>query len=409
MTMNHAVFDKITNSEDEMIKRAGIKRKDACVYLRAYMIVRLLFYHELVISDSSINLNQALRTLILADENKTGVYDLSKLPHADFGDLIEKGFIKLAVRDIYKGSFSERLRAEQLGKKYVDKPSEQYTEFIDTICKEENIYWWNAEEVSRMFTRKIRKEFETEYSDEMNLYLRELSNRLSNQEILTYSMIKENVLKKYKETSDEYQLIHSMLRRAYDDNLSEVLKLDYFKFFNSSPQLMQDSNIEITLNEQYEIPWKYRFNIYDFALLPTHELMLMWSSDEYLRYETALSQLEKDPSSFQPFVTALEKYLDLIDYVLVSIRGNRDITNKPRNIVAQFREYINGTDSVVIAVKLLQSAMSAVDVCLDIRDDPLKGILGLALIDILPNIIIKKREKFVAMPEIRRAIVKVDK
>ena len=159
------------------------------MYLRAYMIIRLLFFKEFVISDSSINLNRALRTLILSGEGNNGDYDLRKLPHADFGALIEEGGIKLAARDIYKGSFSESLRIAQNNKKHVDKPSEEYTRLIDGLCKEENIYWWNAEKVSHEFTEKIRDALKKEFSAPINAYLKELSYRLSDEEILTYDIM----------------------------------------------------------------------------------------------------------------------------------------------------------------------------------------------------------------------------
>lgn len=62
--MNRALFDSITNSEDEMILRTGIKRYHVCTYLRAYIMTLLCFEPRLVISDSAVNLNRAFRTLI---------------------------------------------------------------------------------------------------------------------------------------------------------------------------------------------------------------------------------------------------------------------------------------------------------------------------------------------------------
>ncbi len=47
--MDNALFDKITNSEDEMIARAGIPRYKACTYLRAYIMASLCFEPHLVI------------------------------------------------------------------------------------------------------------------------------------------------------------------------------------------------------------------------------------------------------------------------------------------------------------------------------------------------------------------------
>lgn len=207
MEIDNTVFDSVTNSEDKMIEQFNIPKGQACVYLRAYIIMRLLFFKELVISDSSINLNRALRALILQSEGG-GHYDYRKLPPADFEELIQVGAIKLAARDDYKGSFSQSLRNAQNNKIGLDFPTEQYSSMIDEICKEENIYWWNEKEVSKMFTKKIRESFEQQqYSDGVNLFLRNLSNRLRGEEILTYNMVKNEALKTHKKTSEEYRIL----------------------------------------------------------------------------------------------------------------------------------------------------------------------------------------------------------
>lgn len=46
------------------------------------------------------------------------------MPRADYGQLIEDGSIRIAARDIYKGSFSEIFRDVQKSKKFVDKTSD---------------------------------------------------------------------------------------------------------------------------------------------------------------------------------------------------------------------------------------------------------------------------------------------
>lgn len=409
MSGKNSVFDSITNSEDEMIKRAGISKSQACVYLRAYMIIRLLFFKEFVISDSSINLNRALRTLILSGEGNNGDYDLRKLPHADFGELIEEGGIKLAARDIYKGSFSESLRIAQNNKKHVDKPSEEYTRLIDGLCKEENIYWWNAEKVSHEFTEKIRDALKKEFSAPINAYLKELSHRLSDEEILTYNMVKNEVLKTYKETSEEYQIVRTMLRDAYDYNIPEALELSYFRFFNSPLQLIKKREFEINIKEEYEIPWKYSFNTYAFALLPVYDLKFIWASSEYGRYEKAMSEYVNGSGSFHSFLSSLESYLGLIDRVLVSLYNNKYIENEPKNMVARFREYKNTTDPVAVTVEMGQKVYDAAGTAADIIMNPFTGILKLALTNLFPNLIVKKREEAAVMPEIKHAVIKIDK
>lgn len=48
MAINDAIFDSITNSEDKMIERFRIPRGQACMYLRAYIMIRLLFLRSLL-------------------------------------------------------------------------------------------------------------------------------------------------------------------------------------------------------------------------------------------------------------------------------------------------------------------------------------------------------------------------
>lgn len=410
MEINDVVFDSITNSEDKMIERFRIPKGQACVYLRAYIMMRLLFFKELVISDSSINLNRALRTLILQDEGGSR-YDYRKLPRkADFAKLIKEGSIKLAARDDYKGSFSQSLRNAQNNKKYVDFPSEKYTRMIDEICKEENIYWWNEKEVSQMFTKKIRRNLEQQYSDEINLFLRVLSNRLSSQEILTYDMVKNKALEMTKKTSEEYRILYDMLRNSYDYNIPEYLKLNYLKRLNGFQQPVKKHSFEISLPEQYDISWKYSFNIYAFALLPADYLInIVWKSSEYIRYEEAMAQYMKGLISFSRFLVTFQDYLDYIDRLLVPFYENRYESNSSKKIILRFKEYKNVSDFIALTIEAGVWTYGMAEALSDIGSDPARGVLKLVLTNIFPSIALKGYERYTQLPSIDHAIIKLDK
>lgn len=409
METNDVVFDSITNSEDKMIERFKIPRGQACVYLRAYIMMRLLFYKEFVISDSSINLNRALRTLILQDEGGRH-YDYRKLPPPDFAELIKEGAIKLAARDDYKGSFSQGLRDAQSDKKRVDLPSEQYTKMIDEICKEENIYWWNQKEVSRMFTKNIRRYLEQQYSDEINIFLRNLSNRLSDQEILTYNIVKNEALKTHKQTSEEYRILYDMLRNSYDYNVPEYLKLNYLKGLNSYRRPVEKYNFEVGLPEYYDISWGYSFNIYAFALLPADYLInIVWKSGEYIRYEEAMTQYMKGLISFSQFLVAFQDYLNYIDRLLVPFYNNRYESYNSKNIILRLKEYKNGFDFMALTTEAGVWAYGMVEAISDIVSDPATGIMKMVLANIFPSIISKGYERYTALPAIDHAIIKLDK
>lgn len=408
MAIKDAIFDSITNSEDKMIERFKIQRGEACMYLRAYIMIRLLFFEEFVISDSSINLNRALRTLILPDEGKNK-YDFRKLPPADFGELIKNGTIKLAARDIYKGSFSKNLRDAQNNKERVDKPSEKYTRMIDEICNEENIYWWNEDIVSQTFTTKIREKLNEQYSEEINLFLRDLKNRLSTYEKLEYNIVKNEALKTHEETSEEYRILYDMLRDSYDYNIPEYFEMDYLKRFNGFQQRVKKHNFELNPPEQYDIPWRYSFNAYAFALLPADYLKIAWGSGEYIRYKAAMSQYMKDPSSINQFLVSLQDYLDFIDHLLVPFYNNRYGSAVSNNTILRFKEYKNGADLMAITIDAGVRAYGAVDALTNIFSDPVSGLLELGLTNILPSIIKKGYEHYTALPPIKHAIIKLDK
>lgn len=411
MEIKNCVFDTMLNSEDEMIKQANIKREQACVYLRAYIMIRLLLFDEVVVSDSSINLNRALRTLILEEEGG-GKYNLNGLPWKDeFSKLIEKGHIKLAARDIYKGNFSERLREAQNNKKHVDLPSEKYTKLIDELCnKDDNIYWWNAEKVSQKFTQKFRDNLKTEFSREINIFLRELSNCLSDYETLTYNMVKNEVLNRnYTEKSNEYQIVRSMLREAYDYNIPDVLGLDYFRLFNSSPRIEGKYNFEIEFAKKYEIPWKYSFNMYAFALFPVNELEFVYEADKHKRYKKAMKDYEKGLIGFEEFLVSLENYLEFLDNILVDKYGNKYIGHKPKNLRVQIQQYIASNSNIILVTRALVGAYGLAETICDLTSDFKFNAGKFFLTTILPNILFKANDHHVALPEIDHAIVKSNK
>lgn len=414
MAIRDAVFDSITNSEDKMIQRFKIRKGDACLYLRAYMMIRLFFFEEFVISDSSINLNRALRTLILEEEGKNEYgkrkYDLRNLPPADFGELIRDGSIKLAARDIYKGNFSDALRNAQGNKTRVDLPSEKYTRMIDELCKEENIYWWNADVIAQMFTTKIkdslRDSMEMQHSDKVNVFLRDLSDRLSSQEILTYNFVKNVALKTHEETSEEYRTLYDMLRNSYDYNIPEYFQMKYLKQFKGFQQTLKKHKFEINLPEQYDISWKYSIDAYAFAMAPISYLKFAWRSGEYKCYKSARLQYMDGQISFSRFIGTWEGYMAYLDNLLVPYY-NRGKGSK--NIILQFNEYKSVADIAALTVKVGVWTYDMVKGIPDILSDPVTGTLNLVLTNIFPSIVSKVHERHTALPPIEHAIIKLDK
>ena len=201
-----------------------------------------------------------------------------------------------------------------------------------------------------------------------------------------------------------------MLRESYDYNIPEKLKLHYLRFFDSPLTLADKSDYEINLTEQYECSWKYLFNIYAFALLPVHDLEFLRASAECARYKRALSQYMVEGSgSFQSFLVALEDYLKEINYVLVPTYNNKYIGNQPQNIVARLREYKDSEGLLGISTEIVLKGSDIAGAIPEIIMNPWSGILKFIASNLFPSIIKKGHEARVTMPEIKQAIIRVDK
>lgn len=410
---NNSIFDPITNSEDAMVMQAHIPEGQAATYLRAYIIIRLLFSREFVITDSSICLNRALRTLILREEGGLH-YDDRMLADADFAQLIKDGTIKLASRDAYKGDFSQNLknlRNAQNSKKHVSLPSKKYVDFLDGICAEENIYWWNTDEVSKMFTKNIREGLEKEFSDEVNMFLKELRCCLQDEEVLTYDFVKDVALDRRSEDSEEYKIVHGLLRESYDYNIPRVLGLEYLKSFNNTPRVIKKNNFEINKAEEYVIPWSYGFNLYAFSLFPAQWLKICWKSSEYIRYEKAMSQYRMGLVSFGAFLDALKDYLHYIDLLITPLyNDNKHVVDTPKNLIVRFQEIKDGKHPIIVTTAAALWAKNAITTGYDLLSDlTIANAIRLVLTTMLPSMVFKVYDHFTAFPKIDHAIMKLDR
>ena len=114
-------------------------------------------------------------------------------------------------------------------------------------------------------------------------------------------------------------------------------------------------------------------------------------------------------AAFIPFLVPWRAIWGLFDRVLVSLYNNKYIENEPKNMVARFRDYKNTTDPVAVTVEMGQKVYDTAGTAADIIMNPFTGILKLALTNLFPNLIVKKREEAAVMPEIKHAVIKIDK
>lgn len=410
--MEYALFDKITNSEDEMISRAGIPKYKACTYLRAYIMASLCFEPYFVISDTSVNLNRAFRTLVDYDEGAD--YMLDDLPReADFDKLIEEGHIRFAARDKYKGNFSDALRKSQEKMTEVDLPGKKYTEMIDGICSDEYVYWYNLDEISRRFTSKFKGFMDEDLYKNPNTLpenvkvLQNLIHRLSDEETVTYNGVKSILLDEYKysKEDDRYKYIRGLLRKTYDSN-PPVPDLDYcMPLYDIEPSRKQDWKLELT-HEQV-LDCNFECDVYGLAKLPVSHLTYIWESPQYFNWEKQVKHFREGTFDLNEYIEALENYIQKINDVVADIYTRTSAYNnsfkkaKLSRIPIVIRQYVKTDNKKVVIAKLLRDGWDIYRFCIGLD----KLVIGDIISKILPNLM-QNLDDFPAPPEkIREAVV----
>ncbi len=410
----NALFDKITNSEDEMIACAGIPRRKACTYLRAYIMTSLCFEPYFVISDTSINLNKAFRTLVDYDERDEYMTD-DLPPNADFDWLIRTGHIRFAARDTYKGNFSEALQLfERKLKKKVDLPGENYKKKIAEICSDEFIYWYNLDEVSHKFTSNFRRYMDealyrkTDVLPENQKLVQELIHRLSDEETFSYKDVTAILEDEYgfKEADSRYQYIRGLLRKSYDYNVPNCLRLDYCMPLNNiKPLPKQEWKLELTHEEVLDC--NFVCDVYGLAKLPAHELKYIWDSTPGRAWQKQIDNFRAGIFDLNQYVEALNNYLLEINDAVTNNYSRKnvlDYANMKSNLSRlpfKVCHYVKADDTKVVVAKILRDLWNAGRFCTSM--DPL--IVGDMFFKMLPNLM-QKSSKFPEPPsEIQDAIV----
>lgn len=413
--MNGAIFDPITNSEDEMLLRAGIRdRVYAPMYLRAYIMASLCIEPQFVVSDSAANLNKAFRTLVDIREGEG--YNLNYLPKSDFEWLISEGHIRFAARDKYKGNFSEGLREAQKKMKRVDQPSERYTKRLDEICSNDRVYWFDLEEISKKFTENFQKGIEEALIDpgitlRREWLIEQLMDRLADQETYDYKGIKSILLEYVYEREEDYQAIRKIMRQAYEYNVPEYLGLDYY-MPSSDAKILSKQNGRLELSREEGIKVDFACNVYGFAALPAKRLENIWASSEYEAFQKQLDAFRNNAIDLEKYLETLSRYLQVINEWVEDEFTQRYYKNVPyekgkvSSIPIKVYQYFSGEESRIVAAKIANDLWSTGNLVKDI----LTGGLAFRLIDgffskILPAYA-KKTSDFPELPEeVKEAII----
>ena len=420
--MHNAIFDPITNSEDEMLLRARIHRSYAPTYLRAYIMASLCIQPQFVLSDSAANLNRAFRTLIDVREAKD--YNLDYLPKADFDLLISEGHIRFAARDNYKGRFSDGLREAQEKMKTVDQPNERYTKHLDEICSDDQVYWFNLKKISRMFTKNFREGIEKELgksdlSPRRARIIGHLMDRLVGQKTYKYGDIKSILLEYVDERDADYRAIRKIMRQAYEYNVPNELDLDYNMYVPSKDEktlLKQDGRVKLVqeLSREERVQVDFACSVYGFAALRAKSLKQIWASSEYEAFQKQLHAFRNSRVDLDEYLQTLSQYLKVINEYVADdfIQKHYDFRNdlyekgKLSSLLIKVRQYSRGNEPLVVVVKAANDALNVASTAKDILTtgslvSPAEGLIFKLL-----SAYAKKKSTFPELPEeVNEAII----
>lgn len=120
--------------------------------LRRQMFLLLLFWDNLVVSDSTINNNEKLRPLLLPEIEPPSLLHADVL--LDFKHLLKRGYLRAAMRHDLPG-FKELRKEQQKPTPAPNLPTSEYTEAIDELIPEKSRLRWQREEVESYFKENL--------------------------------------------------------------------------------------------------------------------------------------------------------------------------------------------------------------------------------------------------------------
>lgn len=367
-----ALFDSIINSEDEMIKYAGLQNEKykAYIYLRAYIMSTLCFTKQIVVTDTAITLNRAFRTLIDKSEG-VGNYFSNEDKYLqypdDFSWLIKEGHIGVAFRDNFS-SFSELYRETMKDKKHVDLPSnDDYIKMIDAICPSKCIKRYSIKEASINFSNACRKQINKELNNinilpEREKFLKNFIYRLSDKEIFTYNNAKSILLDdmKLNEKDPEYESVRKILRQSYDYNIPTMLGLDYrISLKNIKPDKNHDWKLDLSYKK---IKHDFICNVYGLAMLPARHLRDIWGSKEGIEFFQQLDMFEDETFDLNEYVEVLNNYLLRINVEIENNYGKKFIhESSVKKHEVEFRKYFKTDGKLFVVAKTASNIYTGVN------------------------------------------------
>lgn len=276
--------------------------------LRQQIFFMSLFWDNIVISDSILNNNPNLRQLILPEIEKP-----KNKPKAlkDFNYLIEKGYIRPAMRDDIQG-FGELREKHKKPLPVPDLPSRDYSEELDRISPEKYRERFSSKKVEDCFEKNLYKIFSNNNSWENFQIPQDVSQQIFNFiENRGIKPINYRELRVYLEHPEKYNLTHesseqikkyydvinNRISEAYRFNVPAVLNIDSEATHKSLPwwvQLGTHSNFSYSmLNKIKKEPYKIRPTwVFDKEIIGEIPAEALDETKDWASYKDLMKQYE---------------------------------------------------------------------------------------------------------------------
>lgn len=330
MDFNQGFFDSTIDAHGR------IELRDA-VRLRGYINFRLLFWPHVYFTDATINNHKILRDLMF--ENTLEVKsDHNRWLPRDYGELLENKVIKIAVRDSLNPHFSSELRQLQKNAKNLSLPDESYTRKIDNLIKDDAITQYSLEEVSRLFSSKVKtllrkNSNDKNKADQIKTVYKKLNEKYKNEEKIDFNQILEYLVRTgYQPESSIYKELKSVISECYNNNVPTILKINNQHIFQSMETIRdrEDDKIRVEWqNENGECIPTY-FNILALAYLPSSRLMEIFHISERQKFIDCLASYTASDGyyDYNDVCSAFERYIEEInrifkDYFDIMAKGGR--------------------------------------------------------------------------------------
>lgn len=282
---------------------------------RGYLNFRLLFWNNVVVTDSTINDNPTLRSLVLPDYENVRNY----IPQ-DYSELIKQGILKVACRTSQSRPISSRpltsllkLQEIRVDRKITSLPQEGYTSILDDILEQNpsSALTYDLDDLSESFHNNINTALKTTFfpDREVQQIVKELIDYTYEHRNYGLNEIR-SLLPKSKRNPSIIEL-DRILQIQYNNTVPKDFKLNIERGMQISPNDIENLRFYIPILSSYEL------DFYKLAYTRSETLIhIIRNSDKRKNFISALKRMSNDKADLSLLTIFLDEYIKEVNYYI---------------------------------------------------------------------------------------------